>query len=422
MGLMTSLVFQTNQFGLSVFKPFTIALWVKLREKERLIAFIGHDEGGGALNKWIILYDELSEDENGRPTWPTLRFHINSPLLSSIDPVVSFWDPIISEWYHVAVTRNNNLYSLFVNGKSVSSGTDDNEIPNPNWPLTIGQAEGFFINGVIDDVRIYNRALSEDEIRMLYGIENPVINPDNGHLYQRFDTTMTWHDAKNYCESIGGYLATITSLKEQNFVYDNLGSVSPNDCWLGGTDEDLEGEWSWITGENWGYNNWRSGEPNDCGNEDYLSFFTPNSWSVGDQSSAGLWNDQATGNNGACSCGYCSELWPMSTICEWDESENKPITIQAEDYDAGGQHIGYFDKTPGNAGGQYRQDDVDIWRSGPNTYYTGANATGEWQNYTIDVPHSGDYLLEIRVATPNSNRRVHVEFDGCEQDWAADRS
>jgi hypothetical protein len=37
------------------------------------------------------------------------------------------------------------------------------------------------------------------------------------------------------------------------------------------------------------------------------------------------------------------------------------LTIQAEDYELGGQNVAYYDKTIGNAGGQYRNDDVDIW-------------------------------------------------------------
>ncbi|MGN0486576.1 MAG: hypothetical protein ACI4GB_05015 [Acutalibacteraceae bacterium] len=36
----------------------------------------------------------------------------------------------------------------------------------------------------------------------------------NGHTYQRFDESMTWKEAKAYCESLGGYLATITSSAE----------------------------------------------------------------------------------------------------------------------------------------------------------------------------------------------------------------
>ena len=37
-----------------------------------------------------------------------------------------------------------------------------------------------------------------------------------------------------------------------------------------------------------------------------------------------------------------------------------PGRIEAEDYDLGGEGIAYHDTTPGNLGGIYRQDDVDI--------------------------------------------------------------
>ena len=50
-----------------------------------------------------------------------------------------------------------------------------------------------------------------------------------------------------------------------------------------------------------------------------------------------------------------------------------PGTIEAEDYDTGGQGIAYNDQTAGNKGRQYRTDDVDIWYSNnpPEGYYTG---------------------------------------------------
>jgi hypothetical protein len=92
--------------------------------------------------------------------------------------------------------------------------------------------------------------------------------------------------------------------------------------------------------------------------------------------------------------------------------DTSEVMIQAEDYNEGGQYIAYYDKTPGNKGGQYRDDDVDIWRYGANTFYTGANATGEWLKYTVDIPSNGDYLLNIRLATPYQDRRLHFESDG----------
>ena len=81
------------------------------------------------------------------------------------------------------------------------------------------------------------------------------------HSYKRFDTAMTWNDAKAYAESEGGYLATITSQDENDFVWNalvlNQGVDNP---WLGGfqpagTAEPLDG-WEWVTGEAWIYTNW----------------------------------------------------------------------------------------------------------------------------------------------------------------------
>jgi hypothetical protein len=91
-----------------------------------------------------------------------------------------------------------------------------------------------------------------------------------------------------------------------------------------------------------------------------------------------------------------------------------PGTIEAEDYDTGGEGVAYHDTTAGNSGGKYRTDDVDIWMYGGAApkYYTGANNTGEWLAYTVNVEAGGMYSLDLRVATPNDGRLMHVEIDG----------
>ena len=88
-----------------------------------------------------------------------------------------------------------------------------------------------------------------------------------------------------------------------------------------------------------------------------------------------------------------------------------PGTVEAEDFDEGGQGIAYNDKTTGNKGGEYRKDDVDIWRTNGG-YYTGANATGEWLEYTVNVAYASTYTLNLRVATPNTGGKLRVELDG----------
>jgi chitodextrinase len=73
------------------------------------------------------------------------------------------------EWKHVAVTLLGTTATLFIDGKFESSGTVD--VPSAN---TVDQVIGasfapyYFFEGIIDDVAIYNRALSESEIQELY--------------------------------------------------------------------------------------------------------------------------------------------------------------------------------------------------------------------------------------------------------------
>ena len=117
---------------------------------------------------------------------------------------------------------------------------------------------------------------------MLFGMVDMVVAAPiqwdvNDHLYERININLNWHDAKTYCENIGGYLATLTSKEENDFVYNNLGNG-----WLGGTDEKNEGTWEWITGEIWDYTNWSPGNPNDHygSGQDYLKFYSiyPGQW------------------------------------------------------------------------------------------------------------------------------------------------
>lgn len=114
-----------------------------------------------------------------------------------------------------------------------------------------------------------------------------VLNPANQHLYLYVNSERTWHEARNYCALQGGYLATIQTATENEFVYQLTGGNS--NVWLGATDEAEEGVWSWVTGEPWTYKNWAEGEPNnsidvgDVRGENFMSFLWPEAPSY--------WND-----------------------------------------------------------------------------------------------------------------------------------
>ena len=116
----------------------------------------------------------------------------------------------------------------------------------------------------------------------------------NGHTYTRFDTPMTWSDAKAYCEAHGGYLATVTSEAENEAVKKLVSGGGQAQYWLGATDEAHENRWAWVTGEPYTY------EPDDCaidnayGREHYMQMYR-HSW--GDTNALGHWNDSADDNH-----------------------------------------------------------------------------------------------------------------------------
>ena len=142
-------------FGL---KSFAICLWLKLDIPpygEQVI--IGHDEGGGERNKWAFMFGAGS-----------ICFHINNPNGVNCR-IASFpWVPQAGKWYHLTVTRDKMLYSIYIDGVCVSTDNNQQPVPAVIAPLTIGQAEKLYIEGALDEVSIFNRALSHDEIWQIY--------------------------------------------------------------------------------------------------------------------------------------------------------------------------------------------------------------------------------------------------------------
>ncbi|MEM3341241.1 MAG: carbohydrate-binding protein, partial [Thermoplasmata archaeon] len=80
-----------------------------------------------------------------------------------------------------------------------------------------------------------------------------------------------------------------------------------------------------------------------------------------------------------------------------------PAIIQAEEYNTGGEGVGYHDSDSSNSGGQYRTDGVDIETCSDTDggYNIGWLDDNEWLEYRINVPATGTYTLIYRVASPS---------------------
>jgi len=91
-----------------------------------------------------------------------------------------------------------------------------------------------------------------------------LLNTANSHYYQRFDLVKSWESAGKACAATRGYLATITSQEENDWVVASKLYSSPsgyNYFWLGGSYSEADKTWVWDTGEAWGYTNWTAGYP-----------------------------------------------------------------------------------------------------------------------------------------------------------------
>ena len=110
-----------------------------------------------------------------------------------------------NEWSHIVVTWDGTsdwtkIY-IYVNGSDVGGGGSSGSSPNDDssYDLIIGnriETDRTF-DGLIDSVRIYNRALSADEIRQLYNRKKPVMELkfDEGSGTTAYDESFNSNDA-----------------------------------------------------------------------------------------------------------------------------------------------------------------------------------------------------------------------------------
>jgi len=81
-----------------------------------------------------------------------------------------------NRWYHVTGVYDGNNVRIYVDGMLEGETPLQGTVKSNSDPLTIGShtgGSGEYFDGMVDDVRIYNRALSESEILALYHDEDP---------------------------------------------------------------------------------------------------------------------------------------------------------------------------------------------------------------------------------------------------------
>jgi hypothetical protein len=115
-------------------------------------------------------------------------------------------------------------------------------------------------------------------------------NPATGHTYYLLQKS-TWSVAESQAIVLGGHLATINDAAENEWVattLSNFGGVQRG-LWIGLTDQDHEGTFTWVSGDPSTYRNWEVGQPDNGGGSGAENWV--NIWPKPGGRNPGTWND-----------------------------------------------------------------------------------------------------------------------------------
>ena len=154
--------------------------------------------------------------------------------------------------------------------------------------------------------------------------EEKVTIPDDavefkGHRYCLYKGAKSYNEALNFCKYQGGYLATITSKEENDFLFEYMKEQGYQNAYFGLSDSNVEGDWKWVNDEAVDFTNWHTNEPNsENESEDYAMFY----YKYGD----GTWSDGDFGNKTVNDYGNEDDK-EIIFICEWGEYEKEKSPI-----------------------------------------------------------------------------------------------
>jgi hypothetical protein len=141
---------------------FTVAAWIRLGEQPLLHrAVVTKTLGEGIENSWELFFDEEA-----------LFFGMFGE--AEYHAVVLPGPFVVDQWMHLAGTWDEGSITLWVDGEAVGSvGAPTLEFDD--HPILVGADDDHYVGGVltgyflgsIDDVRVYRRVLSIEELAVL---------------------------------------------------------------------------------------------------------------------------------------------------------------------------------------------------------------------------------------------------------------
>jgi len=164
-----------NDSSLDIDRTFTIELWFYARswgisnEYGDFPGFVSKRETVNYMD-WELYYDNHIDQTK------SVKFcYGNNILYKLFTTEEKKVNPSLNKWHYLALTRSGDGFILYLDGVPRATDTCSGSIPRGDSSVRIGVLgrESDAFDGIIDEVAIYNRALTKDEIRQHYRMGRP---------------------------------------------------------------------------------------------------------------------------------------------------------------------------------------------------------------------------------------------------------
>lgn len=168
-----------SQSGLDLTTAFTFSFWINVTKPTNgvTISFIDKYLGTGNQRSYRLYYYNSSG---------TYTFYSDlSGDGSGADEYILNYTLTDSTWYHIVYVWNGSTkkHTLYINGSSQGeqTGSLTSSLFNSTAPFYLGNGQGLntTLNGTMDEVGVWSRALSSTEISQLYNSGNGLQYPFN---------------------------------------------------------------------------------------------------------------------------------------------------------------------------------------------------------------------------------------------------
>ncbi|MBK9438914.1 MAG: PD40 domain-containing protein [Chloracidobacterium sp.] len=149
---------------------FTLAAWVNLRATNPNLSYIA---GKGAQGDYASSY-YIGVDENDQPFLEFWNEDGSSGQTGRSPDAIT-----LDEWHHIVMRKQGQEFKLYVDNVLKDTQTTTYTFAGNTAPFTIGKGDGatspvFSTDGLVDEIYLFNRAITDSEISKIYNDSVPV--------------------------------------------------------------------------------------------------------------------------------------------------------------------------------------------------------------------------------------------------------